>query len=47
MCMCKKKNRRNFFYIIYFGKGENTLFSKVVGKDTNRIALFENEGQNS
>lgn len=33
MCMCKK-NSSEFFYIIYFGKGENTLFSKVVGKDT-------------
>lgn len=46
MCMCKK-NSSEFFYIIYFGKGENTLFSKVVGKILNRIALFENEGQNS
>lgn len=30
--MCKKKIVG--IYIIYFGKGENILFSKVVGKDT-------------
>lgn len=31
--MCKKKKLLEFFYIIYFGKGENILFLKVVGKD--------------
>lgn len=29
---CRNKIRRELFYVIYFGKGENTLVSNVVGK---------------
>lgn len=47
MCMYKKNSSEFFFTLFILVKGKTLYFQKWQEKILNRIALFENEGQNS